>query len=94
MLFRSMAPLRKCDAVLLACTHYPAISDQIAQYVGENCEMLDPADAMANWITKNWRYSSPDKNDRVLTTGKPEDLQKYGKLAFGVDLQGIEQAEL
>ena len=89
-----MAPLRKCDAILLACTHYPAISDQIAQYVGKDCEMLDPAYEMANWITKNWRYSSIGATDRVLTTGNPEDLQKYGKMAFGVDLQDIEQAEL
>lgn len=89
-----MAPLRNCDAVLLACTHYPAISDQIEQYVGENCKMLDPADEMANWIARNWRYSSSGEKDRILTTGNPEDLLKYGKLAFGVDLQDIEQAEL
>ncbi len=89
-----MQPLRNCDAVLLACTHYPAISDQIAQYVGENCEMLDPADEMANWITENWRYSPSSTNDRILTTGDARNLKKYGKLAFDVDLRDIEQAEL
>jgi len=89
-----MRPLRNCDAVLLACTHYPAISDQINRYVNKDCEMLDPADEIANWVVENWRYTSSGSKDRVLTTGNSKDLRKYGKLAFGVDLQDIEQVSL
>lgn len=43
------APIRHLDHILLACTHYPLIKDQIAKFTG-NTIFLDPAEEMVNWI--------------------------------------------
>lgn len=89
-----MAPLTTSNAILLACTHYPAIQEQIAQYVSKECQMLDPAEAMAEWIMSNWEFSTEPRKDRWLTTGPPAQLKINGKAAFGVEISGIEQAEI
>ncbi len=89
-----MAPLHSSNAIMLACTHYPAIQDQIARYVGKDCKMLDPAEEMADWILANWQFSQNIKQDRWLTSGSVEQLKVNGKAAFGVEISGIEKVTL
>lgn len=86
-----MAPLRTSDAILLACTHYPAIDYQVAKYVGKDCKILDPAQKMADWIFKNWQFDNNIGQDRWITSGPPEQLRKNGKAAFDVDISNIEK---
>lgn len=89
-----MAPLRHADAVLLACTHYPAIQHQIARYVADHCQMLDPAQEMADWIFNNWQFDTSDKPDRWFTSGPVAQLRTNGKAAFGVDIRDIEKSPI
>ncbi len=51
-----LQPLKSCDAVLLACTHYSAIAAEIQLHV-PNATLLDPAPATAKFIKKNWNFS-------------------------------------
>ena len=89
-----MAPLHASNAILLACTHYPAIQDQIAKYVSNDCKLLDPAEKMADWVLGNWQFDTSGKPDRWITSGDPEQLRINGKAAFGIDIPEIEQATI
>ena len=89
---RIMAPLRRCQAVLLACTHYPAIAGQIARHAAPGCVMIDPAGRMADWILNTWDLPADDRPGRWYTTGNPDQLMTSGKRAFGVAISGVERA--
>ncbi len=49
LLDRYLAPIAEseADVVVLGCTHYPMIRDQIAQRLPEGVELIDPAPAVA-----------------------------------------------
>lgn len=81
-----MAPLRKADAILLACTHYPAIAPQIAKYLGDDCQLLDPAETMADWILGNWHGLAKSGRDHWFTTGDPAAMAKNALSAFKVNV--------
>ena len=89
-----LAPLRNTDAVLLACTHYPAISDQISQYLSDTTKLIDPAELMADWVLKNWDFQRNDRPDRWFTTGDPAKLIQNGRRAFDVNIESPEKITL
>lgn len=86
-----MPPLKNCDAIALACTHYPAIAGEIGKYTRAGCEMIDPARRMAEWISATWPDSRQDGGDRWFTTGEMPQLVENGYAAFGVDISGVER---
>jgi glutamate racemase len=91
-----LGPLRAVDALLLACTHYPAIAEQFAALL-PGARLLDPARAMLAWIEARWLAGAERKPtlprrsaDRVLTTGSPERMRSSAAQAFGVTLGAVE----
>ncbi len=62
----SMIP-RGAEGVLLACTHYPFISEMISEILG-GIETIDPAPTFA----KNLSLSPLNGNDLFFTTGSPK----------------------
>jgi glutamate racemase len=50
------------DVIILACTHYVAISDQIEAAVGPNVKVANPFSAVANYIVKLLDMSRPTAN--------------------------------
>jgi glutamate racemase len=38
---------KDCDTVVLGCTHYPLVRDVLQTKLGESCQLVDPADAVA-----------------------------------------------
>jgi glutamate racemase len=89
-----LAPLRDCDGLLLACTHYPAIADQIAQYLKPQCQLIDPAEKMAEWIFQNWQFAKGSPPDQWYTSGAPDQLVTNGKRAFGIDIPPVKQVQV
>lgn len=94
-------PIRDADAILLACTHYPAIAGRIKAHVSRHCVLLDPAERMASWIMNNW-YDNPANDpaktpaldpgsDVWLTTGQPAEFRRAGAKAFDVTVGNVEQ---
>jgi glutamate racemase len=79
-------PLRHADALLLACTHYPAIRHLIAPLVPET-QLLDPSVLMAQDL---WAYrdSLPSNGppDIFLTTGDPKQSARVAGAAFGIKI--------
>lgn len=90
-----LKPLRTCDALLLACTHYAAIAAQIRRHL-PNCHLLDPAEATAGYVAANWEncwekdVRPPRKPERIfLTSGRAVEMRTAAALAFGNRLPKI-----
>ena len=74
---RILKPLKNYDSILLACTHYPAIENEIKKHLKPSCQLLDPVDEMVEWVQQIW----PSKQDSVetvfMSTGSPEQLKLF-----------------
>jgi glutamate racemase len=80
-------PLRDADALLLACTHYPAIRHLIAPLVPD-AQLLDPSVAAAQELLacKN-SARSISRRDIFLTTGDPKQSARVAAIAFGTNVE-------
>jgi glutamate racemase len=81
---RILSPLRNSSHILLACTHYPAIADVIANCVSTGTKLIDPAIAVVEEIAK-WPLSG-NGQDEFLTSGDTDAMKRASKKAFGVKL--------
>jgi glutamate racemase len=100
---RIVAPLRGCDAVLLACTHYPALSSALARHL-PGVALLDPAVALARDVAPLLvspaqargvpAPSPPLPPLRVLTTGDPRATARAAHAVFGVETGRVERIPL
>ncbi|MBK7394353.1 MAG: aspartate/glutamate racemase family protein [Chloracidobacterium sp.] len=81
---RILAPLKNCSHILLACTHYPAITAVIRQYVSSQTKLIDPAEDLVKKVGK-WRPESSG-NDVFLTTGDAVAMKRAARNAFGVEI--------
>ena len=74
---RFLKPLKNYDSILLACTHYPAIENEIKKHLKPSCQLLGPVDEMVEWVQQIW----PSKQDSVetvfMSTGSPEQLELF-----------------
>jgi glutamate racemase len=80
-----LAPLRRVDALVLACTHYPAASRWFAAAL-PHALLIDPAERMAAAIAERYPHTrgSAKLGKRVyLTTGDPEAMRRGAARAWG-----------
>lgn len=95
-----LLPIASCDAILMACTHFPALKPILQQYAQANCKLIDPVDEMSLWIKDYWPYSVSIKSEtertKFLITGSAEEFIKTAQITFGVkiDSSQIEIIEL
>ena len=47
---RILKLLKNYDSILLACTHYPAIENEIKKHLKPSSQLLDPVDEMVEWV--------------------------------------------
>jgi glutamate racemase len=89
---RIVAPLKKLPALLLACTHYPAISEVFAEAL-PGVKLLDPAERAVEEVL---RVVSNDGAGRlqVFTSGDAEATQGAARLAFGVETGAVSRLSL
>ena len=95
-----VTPLAGNEAVVLACTHYPAIASQIRQYVGADCVLVDPAVEMARRVVGSWDGAAGPGNatgtvssaDRFYTSGNQVQFKTFGGRAFDLDLPLLDQS--
>lgn len=79
-----LAPLpRALDALLLACTHYPAIAGAIARHVPYPC--LDPVGSLADAVLA--AGDLVDGPSRVLTTGDPRAMRRAAATVWALRLE-------
>ncbi len=87
---RIVAPLRNCDTLLLACTHYAAVAPAFARLL-PGIRLVDPAPELLDWIEERGfpdRASSAHAEpvERFLTTGDGAAMARAAQGAFGVVL--------
>jgi glutamate racemase len=81
------------DTVLLGCTHYPLIKNQIANYLPANVTILNQGAIVANGL-KDYLNRHPELEERLsknaerhfFTTDSVEDFNTHGKLFYGTDV--------
>lgn len=74
------------DAILLACTHYPALIPVFRRFT--DCPLLDPCEAFARRVAD--AAVSGNGLHQAFTTGDGERTRDAAKQAFGVDLGNVE----
>jgi glutamate racemase len=87
-LARIVAPLQPVEALVLACTHYPAAGPWFAAALPHTL-LIDPAERMATAIAKRYpptRTASCLAGRVFLTTGEPEAMRLGAARAWGVEL--------
>ncbi len=62
---------RRTDAVVLGCTHYPLIADQIASVAPWPVQLVDPSDAIARQVE---RVADPNESAQTIENGRPTAL--------------------
>lgn len=80
----------KPDFVLLACTHYPAITKQIQNLLPE-ARILDPALTVVLKIPK---ISSSKNQTKFFTTGSVDKMKSSAKKAFGIKINSVQKIKL
>jgi glutamate racemase len=90
-----LAPLARedIDALLLACTHYPAIAPQFAVRL-PGARLLDPAAETLRWVSRHWLRKVRSGPHSFVTTGDPAQMRHAARLAFGVRLGKVARIDL
>lgn len=82
-----LLPLKKMKTLILSCTHYPAIAEEIQKHLPQT-KLIDPADFVIKKISLEWRLSTRDflltTRTLFLTTGSVLQSNRSAKLAFQV----------
>jgi glutamate racemase len=80
-----LSPLRDSSHILLACTHYPAITTILRQYVSTRTRFIDPVTEMVK-IVRRWNIGHGD-GDEFITSGDVAAMKRAAKNAFGVKIK-------
>lgn len=84
---RIVAPLRGTDAVVLACTHYPAAVDRFAAEL-PGVDLVDPVVPLAAELARRHAasVSGPPGGRTFLTTDDPAAMARAAQLAWSVEV--------
>lgn len=83
--------LRDIESLILGCTHYPIIKDEISEYYHGSVEIIDSAETVARSLKKYLEEanllaaSRPNKN-RFLVSDITEGFEKAANLFFGKEI--------
>ncbi|BBX90965.1 aspartate/glutamate racemase family protein [Mycolicibacterium boenickei] len=86
-LYRIVGPLQRAQALVLACTHYPAVSEWFNAAL-PGAVLIDPAQRMAAAIAERHPASrtGPAAERAYLTSGDAESMRRGAAVAWGVEL--------
>jgi glutamate racemase len=82
-----LLPIRNCSHLVLACTHYPAISDLLKEFVSPETIFIDPAGELVNRV-RRWNLPAGG-SDLFMTSGDPEKMKMAALNAFGVKIPKV-----
>lgn len=82
------------DTVLLACTHYPIIAEQIQKLLPQNVTLLSQGSIVAEGL-KDYLARHPEMDVRIsrfgkrsfYTTDSPEDFDRHAALFYGQEVK-------
>lgn len=76
-----LSQLENCDALLLACTHYPAIAAEIQKLLPRTL-LLDPAARAARQLVERVPAATARDTDLFFTTGDIHSTETAARAAF------------
>lgn len=88
-----LAPVKNSSHILLACTHYPAITGVLKDFVSPATVFLNPARALVEKIAE-WDLPAGGAADVFYTTGGTEEMKTAAFNAFGVAIKTVEKIRL
>ncbi len=82
------------DTIILACTHYPLLMDQIKKFVPENINILDQGPLVADKLD-NYLHRHPEIEERCIkerkaqfmTTGSVDLFEENAEIFFGTKIK-------
>lgn len=84
----------KIDLLLLACTHYPLIKDQIQQFLPEHVNIISQdvlvAESLKDYLERHPEVESKLKkteDKQFFTTGDPSDFEAHTFMFFGKNIE-------
>jgi glutamate racemase len=83
---RIFRPLASADAVLLACTHYPAAAEILRGQLAPHAQLLDPAEQLVSRALSAWRLGDARGADAFVTTGAVPAMRRAANSAWGLRL--------
>ncbi|HET6613396.1 MAG TPA: aspartate/glutamate racemase family protein [Kofleriaceae bacterium] len=84
-----LAPLAGIDALLLACTHYPALAPRFRAHL-PGVTLIDPAAALAAQVIDRWQLAPGNGRTTFMTTGDAAAMQRSAQAAFALHIPGQE----
>jgi len=86
-------PLQEEKNILLACTHYPAISEQIKAFL-PNVKLIDPIDRMCEQILNANLNKSGSNSISWITSGNINEMYNAIQMVYGIKPNQIERKNL
>jgi glutamate racemase len=70
--------LQHPDAIILGCTHFPLLADEIASYFQNNTQLIHSGDAIVEYLENNFtlKHSYKETQVRYFASENPERLKK------------------
>lgn len=87
-----LTPVKNSSHILLACTHYPAISGVLKSFVSKDAKLINPAGELVKKLEK-WNLSGAGK-DIFYTTGDAENMKRAAQNAFGFSFRKAEKVTI
>jgi glutamate racemase len=81
---------KNVDTLVLGCTHYPIIKNELNDYFQQKIQIVDSATAAANVVKElllekdlQNSNSKPNHKDRIFVTDAPERIQRIAEMILG-----------
>jgi len=87
-----LSPLKNCSHILLACTHYPAITPMLKTLVSPKCQFIDPAAELVRTVAR-WNIA-PGGQTEFLTSGDAEQMKTAAAKAFRVAIPTVTTVQI
>lgn len=98
----SVGPLavHRPDTVILGCTHYPLVRDEIQACLGRDVRLVDPADSLAERAAAELAGRALEATEKPPTrlvchaSGPPDSLQLWARRVLGLDLPEVGRIDI
>jgi glutamate racemase len=84
-----LSSIQDDEDLLLACTHYPAITELFRENLKSESLIIDPAPEAAAYVSTHWNDAPSCFADVFFTSGDKKRMQTAAKNAFNIHIEDI-----